>query len=248
MAARSEVVPMPDAAVFADTCAEPAAVYEWLDWLEGRLPFPVYRVRHAEGLRANIVRPLRQGRKASLPVFTESKNGGGQLRRQCTYEFKVLPITRQVRTLLGLRPRQRAGTAVRVSLWMGISRDEIHRMKDNRQSWISNRWPLVEMGMTRRDCLAWMESHGYPMPPRSSCVFCPYHSDAEWRRLRDTDAAGWADAVAVDESIRGGIRGTKERLYLHRSLQPLSEVDLRTEQEVGQLELWGAECEGMCGL
>jgi len=35
---------MPDCASFADTMAEPASVYRWLDWLEPQLPFPVHRV------------------------------------------------------------------------------------------------------------------------------------------------------------------------------------------------------------
>lgn len=33
MAAKGEITPMPDAAIFADTSAEPQAVYDWLDWL-----------------------------------------------------------------------------------------------------------------------------------------------------------------------------------------------------------------------
>ena len=41
MAAMGEVKPMPDFAVFADTQAEPKSVYDWLDWLEKQLPFPV---------------------------------------------------------------------------------------------------------------------------------------------------------------------------------------------------------------
>jgi 3'-phosphoadenosine 5'-phosphosulfate sulfotransferase (PAPS reductase)/FAD synthetase len=44
MAAHGEITPMPAAAVFADTQAEPASVYKWLDWLERQLPFPVARV------------------------------------------------------------------------------------------------------------------------------------------------------------------------------------------------------------
>jgi hypothetical protein len=247
MAARGEVMPMPIAAIFADTKAESQTVYKWLDWLEVRLPFPVYRVRQGEGLKANIVRPLKQGRFTALPAFTESPAGCGQLKRQCTSEFKVKPIMRQMRRLVGIYHRRTPQEPI-IALWLGISRDESYRMRDNREPYIKNRWPLVELGMRRSDCLAWMEAHGYPKPPRSSCVFCPYHSDEEWRHLRDSDPEGWLAAVAADELVRGGVRGTRERLYLHRSLHPLAAVDLRTEQEHGQLELWDNECEGVCGL
>ena len=40
MAARGELTPMPDAAIFADTGAEPEGVYTWLDELEKEIPFP----------------------------------------------------------------------------------------------------------------------------------------------------------------------------------------------------------------
>ena len=47
MAARGELTPMPDIAIFADTGWEPAAVYDHLDWLRSGevLPFPVEIVK-----------------------------------------------------------------------------------------------------------------------------------------------------------------------------------------------------------
>ena len=44
MFAKGELKPMPDFAVFADTQGEPKTVYQWLDWLETQLPYPVYRI------------------------------------------------------------------------------------------------------------------------------------------------------------------------------------------------------------
>lgn len=249
LAAHGEVTPMPDAAIFADTGAEPAAVYAWLDWLEPRLPYPVYRVREGDGLRANVLQPLRQSRKATLPAWTPGPSGVGQLRRQCTQHYKLVPIRRKLRELLGLRPGQRAPKEPAVELWLGISLDEIYRAKPAREPWIRHRWPLVfDRPMRRSDCLAWMRQYGYPEPPRSACVFCPYRSGQEWRHLRDTDAEGWRMAVEVDEEIRAGVRNRPEPLYLHNSLRPLAEVDLRTEAERGQQELWGSECEGLCAV
>ena len=54
MAAKGEITPMPDCAIFADTGWEPVRVYEWLDWLETQLPFPLYRVSKGN-LREDIV-------------------------------------------------------------------------------------------------------------------------------------------------------------------------------------------------
>lgn len=243
-----EINPVPDFAIFADTGAEPRAVYQWLDWLEPQLPFPVHRVMKDKGLTQHIKDSLRGERFAGAPFFTESKNGGGQLRRQCTREFKIEPIKQKIRELAGLRKGERAKGKVHVVQYLGISLDEVARMKHSQDAWIDIRYPLIDKRMTRHDCLLWLERGGYPEPPRSACVFCPYRSNNEWRDIRDTDQAGWDEAIAIDEQIRNGVRGTTEKLYLHRSLIPLKEVNLSTPEENGQLGLWDSECEGMCGV
>lgn len=92
------------------------------------------------------------------------------------------------------------------------------------------------------------EPFGYPRPPKSSCIGCPFHSDAAWRRMRDHDPDAWADAVDLDRTIRTGFRGLRGEVYLHRSAVPLGEADLSTDADRGQLDLWPNECEGMCGV
>ncbi len=62
------------------------------------------------------------------------------------------------------------------------------------------------------------------------------------------DTVSWLDAVEIDKIIRNGLRGTKERLYLHRSLRPLDEVDFRNLEDMGQTNMFNEDCEGMCGV
>ena len=103
---------------------------------------------------------------------------------QCTKHYKIAPIQAKVRELLGRKKGVRSGP-VALQL-IGISRDEAMRMKPSGKSWIENAWPLIEAGMTRLDCLRWFESH-YPGRPlvKSSCVGCPFHSDAQWLALAE---------------------------------------------------------------
>ena len=242
-------VPMVDHAIFADTGAEPKGVYRWLDWLETKLPFPVHRVMHKDGLLENIKSSIRGGRFACVPFYTESDvSAGGTLRRQCTREFKVTPITQKIRELCGLGKGQRAGKAVRVTPYIGISLDEAIRMKPSREAWIKHEWPLVDMRMTRTHCLEWMAKHSYPRPVKSACTFCPYHNDGLGRDMKLNDPESWAQAVEVDEMIRGGVRGTSQKLYVHRSMKPLVEVDFRNAEDFGQIDAFNNECEGMCGV
>jgi hypothetical protein len=242
-------LPMVDAAIFADTGAEPKGVYDWLDWLESKLPFPVHRVMHKDGLLENIKESIKGGRFAGAPFYTESQtSAGGTLRRQCTREFKVAPITQKLRQLCGLKKGERAGKSVRVVQYLGISWDEVQRMKPSREAWIRHEWPLIDLRMTRAHCLQWMAAKGYPLPVKSACTFCPYHNDALWRDMKLNDRPSWDQAVEVDRMIRSGVRGTSQKLYLHRSMKPLEEVDFRNAEDFGQIDAFGNECEGMCGV
>ena len=253
MAARGEVEPMPAAAIFADTGDEPASVYRWLDWLETQLPFPVYRVSAGRRLGDDAVRVRHRrsdGQKylrVNIPAYALMPNGSaGFAQRKCTRDFKIFPIQKRVRALLKERGQSHCVQ------WIGISLDEAHRMKDSGKAYITNRWPLIENRISRRQCLDWMAAHQYPAPPRSACVFCPYHHDQEWRRLKNDEPEAFARAVDFERRLHTAMRldGTwkAKQLYLHKSLKPLDRVDFRTETERGQTDLFGNECEGMCGV
>lgn len=253
-----ELEPIPDVAIFADTGWEPKKVYTWLEHLEGNLTrIPVHRVKAKpprslhDGLREDMIASVFGGRFSGVPLYTESPGGGGQLRRLCTSNYKIEPIERHIRELLGVK---RVPRGVAVEQLFGISLDEKYRAKPSPVSWVVRRWPLIfERPMTRADCLEWWKAHNYQTPPRSACIGCPYHSDYEWRDMKLNRPEEWADAVEFDRAIRGGVRGTREKCYLHSSLMPLEDVDLSTPEDLGQLRLfdasWFPGCEdGMCGF
>ena len=252
MAAKGEIEPMPDCAIFADTGAEPWHVYDQLDEIQEEVPFPVYTVMEGKGLKSSIDASLKhgkddKGRYASVPFFADSgAPGGGLLRRQCTAEFKIKPIEQKIRALMGLSKGQRGPKEVAVRLWMGISMDEAIRMKPNRTKWIENIFPLIDKRMHRYQCLQWMERNKYQEPKKSACYFCPYHSNATWLDMKNNDPDSWDLAVTMDKKIRVGIHHIKEKVFLHRSLEPLDEVDLDPDKD--QVDMFGNECEGYCGV
>lgn len=249
MAARGEIEPMPDAAIFADVGAEPDEVMDYFDYLEDELPFPVYKVMSKDGLTKEIERSVagEVDRLGNPPFYTIKDGEVGLLNRVCTTEFKIAPIKKKIREMLGLKPGQRVSKDTRVTQWMGISLDEIQRLRESRDKWIEFRYPLVDMRMRRGDCLEWMSHNGYPKPPRSACVYCPYHDNKTWRKIKMTDANAWDEAVRVDRLIRDGVTGTTSKLYLHQSGQPLDEVDFSNDFDRGQLSFLD-ECEGLCGV
>jgi hypothetical protein len=298
MAAHGEITPMPTAAVFADTQAEPKSVYTWLDWLEKQLPFPVERVTRGSLTEAiTTLRPRADGMGywvySGIPSFNVNPDGSdGHVHRQCTTSFKIEVLDRKSRVFAGRaemlewrrrfkaelklyatykkamrlarkekRPAPAMPPDVReawnlmqdnalVTQWIGISIDEASRMKPSRHPWSVHRWPVIERGMSRTDCLTWMKRRGYPEPPRSACVYCPYHDDAEWVRLRDDEPEAFAEAVRVDKLYRelkgkAGLRGVP---YIHVSRVPLDQVVFKPKQRDTTLSLFNNECEGMCGV
>lgn len=263
MAARGEVGPMPDAAIFADTQAEPARVYKWLDFLEAEMPFPVHRVTQGNLTEDSLTPRIRvrnnEEAKAGdtlmrrlIPVFGIMPNGEktAAIGRKCTADYKIKPILKEIKSLAQI---ERGQKEISVTQWIGISWDEIQRMKNSSEKWSQHRWPLIERRITRGDCLAWMKENGYPEPPRSSCYYCPFHSDQEWRRLRNDDPKEFQQAIRFDQEIREAYKQNdkqmKMEIYLHNSCKPLGEIDFDSDEDKGQ-QVWdfSAECEGMCGL
>lgn len=249
---REGELPPIDCAVFADTGWEPQAVYQHLEWLKTVAPCPVHIVSQGN-IRDDALVSQVGGRKsegsrwASIPFRVLQANGDqGMIRRQCTSEYKIQPIERFIRReMLGLDKGQRAPLQS-VEQLFGISTDEMRRVRVSKQGWTKFSYPLIDLGMSREDCLAWCESRGYPTPPRSACIGCPYKSDAEWSHLRETSPEEWQDAVDFDEAIRN-MEGMRGQVFLHGSYRPLSEVNLEPNKDQGLL-FEDEACEGMCGV
>lgn len=243
MVALGELEPV-DAAIHADTTHESKLTYEfalrWLPWFEDH-KLQIFTVKEPKAVQIT----KRDSVQTHIPAYTANIKGeNGQALRSCTQRWKVAPMRKAIRKYLlsqGIKnPKKNS-----VEMWLGISWDESERQRKSDVKYIVNRWPLLEKHMTRQDCIVWLDKSGLEVPPKSACTFCPYHSTAEWRRIKSTPE-DWAEAVAVDLAIR------KARppydLFVHPSRKPLEDVDLRTAEEKGQLSLWDAECSGVCGV
>jgi len=175
--------------------------------------------------------PLFTTRWIELPAFSTWPNGNwsGMLRRQCTNRWKIQPMRRWLSTQLESKP---PGA---VEQWIGITLDESHRAKESDVQYIVNRWPFLEMlerPWTRGMVIHWLRENDLEVPVSSSCVFCPFHDDLTWRRIKQADNGDWKRAVEVDRAIRDKRPGYK--CYLHSSRKPLEDVRLGIEQ----LEMW----------
>ena len=259
MADTGAIEPPPDLAIFADTGWEPPHIYDHLAWLESELiHFPVRRIQ--TGNLAEDVTEVRDfdGKvgRVSIPLYIVNPDGTkGMTQRQCTSQYKIRAIHKSIREHLSLKSLRQPRS---VEMWLGITTDEAQRMKDAREKWAVNRYPLVERRMQRSDCLAWLADH-YPQlkPRKSACLGCPYHSRRGWMEIAAEYPEEFEKLCQTDEELRSGklnhlLTGTA---YLHQrrvSLREAVMTDLAQDADQYRMNLeqdgFGTECEGHCGV
>ena len=248
-----------DVAIFSDTQDEPEWVYRQIEWLERQVQqrrgAPIVRVSGGD-----LMGQLRQGLNAdggrfvSIPAFTKMPDGSvAMTRRQCTREYKIAPVEKYIRReMLGLQKGQRVPKGTVITQLFGFSADEAGRAANMRKHERSNwrfAFPLLEEEslMTKPDCRAYMRDWCKDFDwSWSSCKSCPYHSDIQWRELKERSPEDFEKACQTDDALRvEGVvvnRGMEAPMFLHRSCKPLREVQF----DSGQPELFNIICDGGC--
>ena len=250
-----------DIAIFADTGNEPKEVYVWLDYLKDLMKdkMDFYVVRNEENT-GHIIDDYKSasGRHSLIPLHIKRADGTTSINmRTCTSEYKIKPLQRKVKEILGGSLRGRC-----VEMVMGISYDEIQRAKTPSNKWQINCYPLVENKITRSDCKHWISHTDYGQPPRSACIICPYHDNKEWKNLKDNYPDEFEYAVKFDEWLRdpnsnsaalqkfrdyNEKKQTPSQQYVYKGKIPLKEATFEEPSDY-QGTLFDDECEGMCGI
>jgi hypothetical protein len=219
---------LPDYAIFADTGAESRDSLINFEYWQKNSSIPLYRVKNWK--RNANTNPL------DIPAYVK----GGLIRRQCTSDWKVIPINRAVRKLFPNKSPKKV-----VSQWMGITCDEIIRMKENRQKSIENVYPLIELELNRQDCYQILDKYGYKAI-KSSCYMCPFQSK-QWTQNKELDKAILFEKKIQKLQQTDLSLNLKNVPYLHPSCEPL-EIAVRKQMDQTNLFTFDDECDGICGL
>jgi hypothetical protein len=169
--------------------------------------------------RTRTVRTLyqdltREGSR-SLKIPVRMSNGAPGT-RSCTASFKI--------AVIGDELKRRGATADnQATVGIGISLDEIVRANKRRcEPHEQIEYPLLERGIRRIDCARIIRRAGLPVPPKSSCWFCPFHRPEAWHDMRRNEPELFEKACQLEELLnRRRDELGKDHVWLTRFNQPL---------------------------
>jgi len=187
----------PDIAVIIDTEREVLTTWDYHDNVIvpalAKVGVMLHRIEKSKYATVDL---YGSGDKLLIPAFTNKSGKVGKLPTYCSNEWKARVVQRFC--------SQMFSTAKGFDIWLGISRDEAHRMRSGVKGKWQYRHPLIDDGrlMSRRDCIALVQSMGWPEPPRSRCWMCPNQGKAEWKDLIENHPADYAKAMAFEAEIK----------------------------------------------
>jgi hypothetical protein len=129
----------------------------------------------------------------------------------------------------------------RCDTWVGISIDEKRRMKPSAKKWNQNRYPLIELGLRREDCIDLIARMGWLKPEHTSCYLCPNQGDFQWQTLKERFPSDFQKAVEAERFIQT----VNPNVYFHRLCKSLDSIRFDAFG-VGSFFI-GKECFGDCG-
>ena len=248
-------VPKASIALFADTGDEPPNVYEHLStftkWLNQHgMEVKIVSAGKLSDELLGIAAPVQQGFPVGIPAWTAD---GVPLRRQCTKHYKLQPLEKEIRALLGFKKGERIKGKAMGRALIGISMDEVGRMKPSQSTFITNCYPLIlgpKHPLRVEDCIRICEEHLGYVPGKSACRYCPYHDNQFWLDLKTDLPREFEEACKVDEAIRHNTKGGEEKpIFIHQSCQPLRGIDFQALlKDPNQMDLFQNACDGYCGV
>ena len=213
------------AAVFADTGEEQPHTWKVVRHLEAEceaagVPFGIVQAHDGQRLTEWY---QEQG---TIPFVT---------RRSCTDHFKIRPVRAWLKDN-GFNP---------VNVALGITTDEIHRARDSDVQWATNVYPLLDLGMSRQDCIKWLEDN-WTGPPveKSGCIGCPMHGRKGYAALLKEDRAEFMRWEAMEKAGRN--YGTKKHHTLLPSGPTLEALRLQIENQASLSDFDDSDVAGLC--
>ncbi len=240
------VVPVYDLVVFCDLGFEPPWVKRQVEFIRNacqsaNIPFKVLD----SPLYTDFMSSFGEKRTISIPWWTLGSDGHkARMPRNCTIDYKVEMISKYFRwEVLGYRKGQllRPEDKKAHEMHMGFGAEEVRRCKESPNPMFVNKFPLVEMGLTRADNYAYIKYMWGLETKASACAFCPFHQNYFFKYLKENLPAVYKKLVGVDELLRDKTPKPPmdSDLFISRSRKRLTEL---TDEDCDDAQYF--ECAG----
>lgn len=170
-----------------------------------------------DGSKDTLMARIDRGQK-TIPIPMRMANGAPGT-RTCTSDYKIAVIAKELK-------RRGATEAEPAITALGISVDEYHRARTSSGiAWQLLEYPLIDMRITRANCLTIIARAGLPEPEPSSCYFCPFQTLEHWKRLKRHKPELFQKAVELEERMNERRRRLgKDEMWMTYHARPLAEV------------------------
>lgn len=192
----------PNLILFADTGGETPETMKYLDtfsrWLQDR-GFPAIRTVQKTTKRAGRFRGANE--TLTLERMCLEQNVLPSIAygmKTCSLKFKREPQDEYL--WAWMRERIPVGPFERVVKLIGFDAGEPHRAIESPDVRCANRYPLIEWGWDRDECIEAIAEAGLCVPPKSSCFFCPNMEELEILTLRDRHPELLRRALALESN------------------------------------------------
>ena len=192
-----------DAIVFADTGSEMPHTYATIQQLsamaaDAGIPFFIVS-NHGKKLHEEYMK------NETLPMVGISS---------CTINFKISPIRRWLRA-----NQDESGEKPWSTVLLGITTDEANRVRKSDLLWVENEFPLVDMGMSRQDCIKYLEDFPELSVKKSGCFMCMYQPAKSWVNLKVNEPKLFDVAMMMEKIAREGKHELKAGLFGRQSIE-----------------------------
>jgi len=134
-----------------------------------------------------------------VPSWVINKDGGlgKMMGRQCTVEYKIQQIIREVRTRENIQRFDKKKH--KLNMFIGFTVDEMYRVKPSPTTYITNLFPLVDAGLSKNDCIDYVKRELGFKPKSSVCNMCYANTFDKVYDLYKTDKEAWHKILVLDE-------------------------------------------------
>ena len=164
-------------AIFVDNEVEYPETYSYVEYINEKV-HPI-----------TVLRPKVEGFHSLYKFCMHHKTLPSVRLKWCNDKFKMRPQAKY---------RKRPCT-----VYLGFNADEMKRAKGVKpRKGETYKFPLIEEGLTKRECISFIKDHGLKVPIKSGCYFCPMQSPKEWKKLMVNHSELYKKAILLEENAQ----------------------------------------------